>query len=279
MNLLGTTVRAVIRRPALLVVPGVVMLLVSAFNIYLPVLSLAAGIVGAADANIFEGVVALVQFMIYPEVAFLFIFAVLCLCILFSVAAGILLPWYFSMADSAVTGGKKIRCSFKDSLKKHFAVFFVISLKVSVFFVAYFIFILIACVPAFIITRAASSGDLGLILSSLIVDVITLGVVFFSLMLSRAYIIYWYPSALKKIKRPFRAGKQLADMNFWHIVSRLVVFDIVFILYVYVVLTTSQPFLKFIAGWIPGVLYIVFFAVFIFKSYNEHLARVAGSRD
>ncbi len=148
------------------------------------------------------------------------------------------------------------------------------SIRSLAFLAAYSIFLLVACIPAIIVTRAAGAEGSGLLLPSIFLDFITVAVMFFSIMFSSAYIIYWYPSTLKKLNRPFTAGKHLADAHFWNISARLLVFGIIFLAYVYITLSTEILLLKFLIGWIPGSLFIAVFVVFVFKTYNGYLAEV-----
>jgi hypothetical protein len=71
--------------------------------------------------------------------------------------------------------------------------------------------------------------------------VITVLVIFFSYAFLRQYISFWYPSALVYSKNHFKIAKKISDDNFWSLLSRLIVFDIVIFVFdlIYVIANFS----------------------------------------
>jgi len=272
MDILKEAIKAASRRPFILILPLIVMFFVSAFNVYFPVLSLLGGIGSIAEGGALDEIVYLMQYLLDPQILPVLLLIIIMLCLLVSLMAGLILPGYFAIVDGAVLNRKKQPGEFINGIREHFLSFFLITLRAAVFMGLFSIFLLIACIPVIVVAKLAGDNGAGMLLPLAFLVLITLMVLFFSIMFARAYIFYWYPSALKKFRKPFAIGKRLADSHFWSIAAKLLVFDFIFVLYIYITMSTENLFLRFFAGWLIGAVYLLVFVIFIFKSYNNYLA-------
>ncbi len=84
MGILRETIKVVSRRPSVLIIPGIIMFIVSAMNIYIPVLPLVAGLGGMTGGSISEGVVSVLQLIASPELLPIIILVFIGMCLLVS---------------------------------------------------------------------------------------------------------------------------------------------------------------------------------------------------
>jgi hypothetical protein len=273
MNIIRISGRIIFRNPMILLISVVLMFFVSAFNVFIPLVPLIKGISGVTEDGLFESVVALLQFVLDPEVLPAFIVLCLIFCIILSLIISLVLSGYLYITDGALNGKEKERRKFSKGIRLNFNKFFLITLRAFIIMVIYVIFLLIACIPAIVVTKAAFMGNTDLLIPTLFIDLITIVTVFFCLMFYKSYILYWYPGVLKNIKKPFKIGRILANNSFWQIVSGLIVFDAVSIICLIAITMISSPLIKFLLGWILGTIILITFVVFILKGYNEQLRR------
>ena len=175
-------------------------------------------------------------------------------CIILSLIISLVLSGYLYITDGALNGKEKERRKFSKGIRLNFNKFFLITLRAFIIMVIYVIFLLIACIPAIVVTKAAFMGNTDLLIPTLFIDLITIVTVFFCLMFYKSYILYWYPGVLKNIKKPFKIGRILANNSFWQIVSGLIVFDAVSIICLIAITMISSPLIKFLLGWILGTI-------------------------
>lgn len=269
MNILKITIQSAVKRPLIIILPAVIMLMFSVLNSYNPVLTVILGISSATGGTVFDGVISVLQLIMDPAIIpgiALFIAGAI---ILISLLAGIILSGYFHIVRITLEGINKTKGDFKAGIKKYFTKVFIITLKASLFTVFISGIMIIATVPSIIITRVATSTKPELLLAAIFVDILTAGVLFFGLIFSKIYLLYWYPAVFNNIPKPFKYVKRIVDGNFWQIVFKLVMFDIVFSVFLYLVLIIASITLKLIFGWIFITIFFTVLVVFIFYSFSE----------
>ena len=269
MNILKVTIQSAARRPVIIILPAVLALVFFVLNSYNPVLPVILGISSATGGSFFDGVISALQLImdpvVIPGIAVFLAGAV----IFVSLLAGIILSGYFHILSNTLEGIGKTKSDFKAGIKKYFLKVFFISLKSTLFTGFISGIMIIAAVPAIIITRAAATTRPELMPAAIFVDILTAGVLFFGFMFSRVYLFYWYPAAVKNIKKPFKYAKRLVDGHFWQIVSRFVMFDLVFAVFLSLVLITVSTVFKLFFGWIFITIFTTMLAIYIFHSFGE----------
>lgn len=269
MNIIKVTIHSVSKKPVIIILPAVAALICCIINNYNPVLPVVLGISSATGGSFFDGIISILQLLMEPNViASVAIFAAGAV-ILVSLLAGLILSGYFSIVGNTLEGIEKAKGEFKAGLKKYFFKVFVITIKAALS--AGFIsgIMVIATVPAIIITRASAVTKPELMPAALLVDILTAGVLFFGFMFLRVYLFYWYPAVIKDMAKPFRRAKQFVDRYFWSILSRLAVFDVVFAVFLYFFLNTSSALLKLLFGTIFITIFITMLIIYIFNSFTK----------
>lgn len=270
MKLIRLTIQSTIRRPVIIVLPAVLMLLLTVLNSYNPVLPILMGLGNITGTSVFDGLVSALQLMLDPAILPMVILAILGAILIGSLVAGIILSGYLHILDNTLAGVEKSHGDFVTGIRKYFARIFLITLRTSFFIFFIICYILVACIPAIIITKAASAAKPEMLLAAVFVDILTVAVLFFSLMFTRAYLFYWYPAGLKVARNPFREAKRFVDKNFWQIVIRFILFDIIFIVFQYLIFISGAIVLTLLFNWIFCTAFFTVLVVFIMSSYREY---------
>ena len=180
----------------------------------------------------------------------------------------ILLSGYFNILNNAVEGKSKKRGSeFIAGIKKYFLRMVSLNLWTLCLIVLFAVYVLIASIPAAIFIDNAFSGTINII-AGILLFIITILVLFFSYAFFRQYIVFWYPSALVYDKNHFKMAKKISDNNFWILLSRFIVFDIVLLLFdaLYIIANFSLANAQVVSGSTNIILLlinIVFKTIFI----------------
>jgi hypothetical protein len=113
-------------------------------------------------------------------------------------------------------------------------------------------------VPAAIFIDNALSGDVNII-AGVLLFIVTIIVLFFSYAFFRQYIVFWYPSAFINSKNHFKIAKKISDNNFWTLLTKFIVFDILLILFdaIYVIANFSMANAQVVSGFTSNILLIV----------------------
>jgi hypothetical protein len=277
MNILITAVRTVLKRPFIIVFFGILMLFFTILNNYNPLLPIIFGLSNMTGESVFESMVSLLQVILNPGLIPEIILFLLGFALVASLIAGVVFSGYMYIIGKTLDKSEKVAGDFIAGLKKYFLRVFLTTLKVVLVSFFLVIFMMIVCVPAIVVTRVAMTDKPELMPAALFIDFLTAAVLFFGFMFSRAYIFFWYPAIFKNDTKPFTAGKRFVDANFWTILGRLLIFDVVFAVFQYIIFVTGNSVLKFILSWLFGTVFIVALIIYIFSFFNEN-SRTAQNR-
>lgn len=269
MNILKTTVRAVSRRPLIIILPAVLLLMFSLLNSYNPILPIITGIASITGGTALESLISVLQLLLAPSMISIVLILFAGTTLLASLFAGLVLSGYFNVVMSALDGQPGKRGEFREGLKRYFSRYFAITLRAVPFMLLLSVFMLVSSVPAIIVTRAVTIDKPELLIAAVFVDILTVAVLFFGFIFSRAYIFFWYPAALKVAKKPFAYGKRLVDGHFWGIVLRILIFDIVFVLFHYINITAGSSILQTLLGWLFNTAFFTILTVYIINAFKE----------
>jgi len=272
MDIIKTTVHAVTRRPFILLLIAVLMLAVGILNAFVPVMAILIGIVNMAGGGIIESLLALLQMLIDPGILPALTIFLGVMTLLVSIVGGILLPGYLSVVEDAISKGDrqfKTKSIFLKSLKGRFLKFFFMTLKTMVLAILLVIFLMVASVPAIIVTRAALTTKPNLMLGAMFIDFVTVGVLFMSSSFFQSYVYMWYMAASKGEKKPFKAGKAVADRRFWGLVLNLFLFGVVFAVMIYLIYLSNSRILRYMAGWAFATAFFTTLTVYLVKTYRD----------
>lgn len=269
MNIFKVTAKAVVKQPFVLVMIGILMLVGALLNTILPVVPFLIGIINITGGGVIESVVSLLQTIMNPSIIPMVLIAIAIITLLLSVIAGLLLPGYLLTVDNALSGGSRKKGIIRANIKKYFSKFFIMTVKTVLLSVALVLFLMVATVPAIVISRAAFSTNPDIILGALFIDLITVGVLFMAMSFFTAYIYMWYIAAVKGAAKPFKTGKAVADSQFWSMALKLLYFDIVFVAVIFLIYLSDSQAFRYIAGWIFTTLFFTTLVVYLVYSYRS----------
>jgi hypothetical protein len=267
MNIFRTTIQAVIKRPFILIMIGSIMLAAAVFNAFIPLMAMIVGIVNMTGGGFFDSLLSVLQILIDTENIPMILLSLAAITVLVSAAIGILLPGFLIITEDGLVKGKKKKGLFLEGLKKYFFRFFVMGLKTSLFTLLLVVFLLVASVPAIIVTRAAMTSSSNLLVAAIFMDIVTIGVFFMGLSFFSTYIFMWYIAASKGAERPFKAGKAIADKGFWSITFCLLLFDIAFAAVIYLIYSSGSQLFRYFSGWVFTTAFFTTLTVYLVSTY------------
>ncbi|OPX45421.1 hypothetical protein CLHUN_07910 [Ruminiclostridium hungatei] len=283
METINNAVRLLAKRPSILILTIVTSTVLCVVE-YL-MMTLLYSISMFKTGSPFDAYVNIIQFIVdtvlVPQTAVKIILALVVLVVAAALIFGFLLSGYFYILTNAVQGkAKKPGSEFLAGVRRYFIRMVSINLWTLCSVVIFVIYAVVATIPAAIFIDNAISGDVNIV-GGLLLFIITLAVLFFSFAFFRQYISFWYPSAFIHPRNHFKAAKKIADNYFWSLLSRLIVFDVILVVFdaVYVIANFSMANAQVISGVTSSVLLVVnivfktiFIAVlvcFVFSAFNK----------
>ncbi len=286
METLNTAARLLAKRPSILVLTIILSSVICILeNLFI---TLFYGITMFKTGSPFDDYINIIQFVIdtvlVPQTAVKIILALVVLVIAAALILAVLLSGYFNILKNAVADkAKQPGSEFIEGVKQYFLKFITINLWTICAIILFFIYILVATIPAAIVMDNAINGNIN-IFAGVLLSIITVLVIFFSYAFLRQYISFWYPSALVYPKNHFKIAKKISDNNFWTMLSKLIVFDIVLLVFnvIYIIANFSIANAQMVSSFTNNILFIIniiFKTVFIallvcfvftaFHKYNE----------
>ena len=150
--------------------------------------------------------------------------------ILAGLLSGVFLSGYFYILHKTVNLYKQKKNDYITGIRKNFfGIFKVTSVSIVLtgMILSLFSFIF---VPSVVTFNALLAGKAELFFILVLFSVVTVFVLFFSFTFYRIYLLYWFPAAASFKKKSFRAGRYVANNNFWRSMIAIMVFDIIFII-------------------------------------------------
>jgi len=264
------TVRALLKRPFIIIFWSV-----AALAYYLVDYNITRVLLhfeGAEETNILDSLIHILQFVfnfitdtktLLPAVIYFIGFA-----FLLSVPAGLFLSGCFYVINNTVAGKKKAKGEFFAGVRKYFIRIWFITFRVLVLGFLFVLFMLVASVPAFIITKSVMAGKSELTAAAVLVDVLTAGVLFFGSVFFRTYILFWYMAAVSGASKPFSTGKKIVDDSFWNLLIRFFILDVTYILSLNVFLKLNNQTVLFILNWIFASIFFSFLITYLFAIFK-----------
>lgn len=233
----------------------------------------------------FDDYINIIQFVLdtilVPQTAVKIIIALAIAVVAAALIIALLLSGYFSILNNAVEGREKNNGSeFFAGVKKYFLKMVSLNLWTLCAMIIFAIYILIASIPAAIFIDNALSGSINIV-AGILIFIVTLLVLFFSYAFFRQYISFWYPSALYYKKNHFKIAKKISDNNFWTLLARFIVFDIVILVFdiLYIIANFSLANAQVVSGITNNVLliiniifktiYIALLVCFVFSAFKK----------
>lgn len=233
----------------------------------------------------FDAYINIIQFVIntilVPQTAVKVILILVILIFSLALIFGLLFSGYFNILSNAVQGKvKKEGSEFIAGVRKYFLKMISLNLWTLCSIVLFLIYFFIASIPAAVFIDSAFDGSMN-IFASILLFIITILVLFFSFAFFRQYIVFWYPSAMIYDKNHFKVAKKVSDKNFWPLLSKLIIFDIVALIFdsIYIITNFSLANAQIVSDTTNSILLIVnivfktifiaLFLCFIFSSFYK----------
>lgn len=268
MKGIGYFYKPIKKRPELLLIFGIITFIYCyiEYNFIMPVANVLTVL---KTGNMFDSIMHLIQMVLTNITGInpINIIFILLGIIAVSLIAGLILSGYLNVLNSSFVDAKREKGTFAKGVQKHFLKISRITFSVILISLLFVMFMLVVSIPAIVITRAAITEKPELLLVSGIFDVITIGIMFFSLMFFRIYILFWYPAAMNFDKKFFAKGKRAADASFWGIVCRFILFDIIIIAFQIALFWANTYFLRLQGGFAQvASVVVLLFVNWIFKT-------------
>lgn len=269
MRVINETVDTIIKRPFLIAFEGVVVAVFLILNFYNPILPIILGVTSITKSTIFESVVAALQIVSDPGFLPIIALALLGAAIVASLLFGVLMSGFMFSLNRTLDELPARKGEFLFGIKKYFVKVFLVNLRTTLVTILFGAFMAIACVPAIVVTKSATTDRPELLAPAILVDFLTVAVVLFGLTFFTSYTLFWYPAVFKNIKKAFVAGKKAVDKGFWKIAGIFLVFDLVFAAFQYLIYIIQNPLIKFTVSWLFWTLFILALIVYVFSSFKE----------
>lgn len=270
MRIVETTLRAVARRPLIIVLPALLGLVFSLLNAYNPLMPVISGIVSITGGTFYDSILSAVQLLLDPALVPIVLSASAGLVLLISLFSGLVLSGYFNIVAAAVDDRERQPGEFRGGFKRFFVKFFLLSLRAALFMLALTVLILVSSLPALIVSGTTAAGKTELLFAAAFIDILTIAVLLFGFLFSMAYILFWFPSAMKTEKKSFTYGKRLVDGYFWRIILHLLIFFLIFAGIHLAIAAAGQPTLQLLLGWLFDTAFLTTLAVYVFAAFKAY---------
>ena len=247
-----------------------VTLIVTAINRFNPIVPILRGLDSITEGSFIESIVSYLQVILDPSIVPVFAGFVVAFCIVISLLAGLFFSGCFNIINNELANKQKKKGEYVTGLKKYFGRIFLITLRSLIVAFLLVVFMLVASVPAIVITNASITGRSELIIPAVFVDVLTVLVILFGFMFFRAYVFFWYPAALNSEKKYFAQSRRFVDRHFWSIAASILIFDLAFVLFEYLCTYISQSLLYFFVNWIFYTVFFTLLVTYIFSAYKVY---------
>ena len=171
------------------------------------------------------------------------------------------------MLNNFLAKRKKIQLEFFKGVKKHFIKLSIVSFTLVLLSILFCVFMMVVSVPAEAVTRSFLDGRTDMVF--------------------RIYMFSWFPAVLNFTDRHFSIGKYAADTYFWNILVRIMLLDVVFILFEYIMIyfnsilpidgaaSILRVVLLLFINWIFKTLFFITLTVMIFTRFLAFKEKVS----
>ena len=268
MEAFRNAVNGLAKRPFVILYACFVAFLYGVVDYYNPVTSILFRLNALGKSDFFQNAVSILQFLSDPQMVPKFLVLFACVAIIGGAFAGLFLSGGFYIIRNLLEGREKEKREFLTGLKKQFLRVFLISVRVIFVGLVFLVIILIAAIPAMVLTRTAAEGRADILAAAILVDLLTAGVLYFSVIFFSLYSLFWYPAALAGFKKPFVAGKQTADRSFWRSAGLVSIYIVIFIGFNLLFSLSRSVLLTFLGQWAFRTVFFTFFITSIFAAFR-----------
>jgi hypothetical protein len=280
MGAVRKALNIILKRPFIICFTAIITLIYCVVDYFNPVTQLIMGFNRIGKGDFLESIIYSIQILsnsvlttrnFFRDAAYFFIILAA-----LSIILGVMLSGFFNILNKAVEGAPKSGRDFFHGIKKYSIRTALVFFRIILIGIMVFVLMLIATVPAVIVTKAWVSGKVELIAVMAFLDVITFGVLIFGLMFYVIYITFWLPSSINYRKGAFFIAKKVADLDFWRIFVFYIVFGLAFLvshmiityLNAHLTGTVVVTVILFIVNWLIKTLFFCIFLTYIFWAFK-----------
>ncbi len=230
MKLAKGALNRVVSRPFIIVFSVVLSLLYCIVDFLNPLIAVIFGFSAMGEGDLLGTVISLIQLALSPALLMKAGLWIIAGVVLAALVTGLLFSGYFYILKNTLENAPRKRGEYFEGIKKYFGRIFRTNLAVLSLSVVFLVFLIVLSVPALFVSWSWQAGKAELFGMMLLLDILTVVVVFFIFMFFRLYLSYWYPAVYSFQKGSFRMAKNIVEGKFWILVGRWVLIDILFIL-------------------------------------------------
>lgn len=287
-------IKVLVRRPFLIHFLGLVTLLYSLIDYINPVYPILFNSLGAVQGeaaetiNLLDGYILLIKLIFTPEAIEFGLLYVVSASIAAAVFAGFILSGYLYVLNITLDGYEKEKAEFLVGVKNYFKRLTRISFIVIILSIVFLLFLFITSLPSIVMTKSLLLGKSEFLVPAVLLDLLTVFVLFFGMMFFRIYIYFWYASALNSQTNFFRTGKKIADSCFWRLIGGMLIYDLIFVLvqggvlYLRYLHYNGRAFIGleyvflFTGNWLFLTLFTASLITYIFTSFRRAMQNKQG---
>jgi hypothetical protein len=283
MGTLNNAVRLLAKRPSVLVLTVLISTVICTIEYFFTMLFY--GFTMFKTGSPFDDYVNIIQFLIdtimVPQTAVKIILVLVIAVVAAALILALLLSGYFNVLYNAVEGKEKSTGNeFIHGIKTYFLRMISLNLWTMCSIILFGVYVVIATIPAAIVLDNSINGAMNPF-AGIALSIITIVVLFFSYAFFRQYISFWYPSAIVYEKNHFIKAKKISDANFWPLLSKFIIFDIVLVVFevLYIIASFSLANAQIVSGVVSYILvginiifktiFIALLVCFVFSSFKK----------
>ena len=267
----NTVINVIKRRPSILLYIIAIASLIIIFEYNNPLIPILTGLRTSNEGYFLDVLISFLKLVFNPIILLQTVVFVVVVLMILAIFVGLFFSGHFFILMNALQNKAKTKGEFVYGFKKlsvKTTITFFLFLLVNVFFIIY---ISVCAVPAIVITRAWLAGGVSYSMLAIIIDLITLLIIFFSLMFFRSYTIFWIPAIIAGENKFIYITKEISKSNFWGVTKTLLLFDIIFctfnILFIYARIKNPDAFYFYGISWVFYIIFSIFLITYIFKTY------------
>jgi hypothetical protein len=225
-------------------------------------------------------IVSMMQLLIQPGIFIKVLVFIIVFIIVISMILAVFFSGLFSKLQNALYSKKKLRESFIKSLKKYYMKTVWTFMRTGLILILLIFALLIAAIPAIIVSIAAyNSGGIYILLAT-IIDVISALILFLVFYFVKMYLVFWFPSMLN-YKKSLKIARMVVNKNFWKIIYNFIATDVVMIFGITItIISLAERNIVFLSvpltiiGAVIIIVAIVFFFTYVFTAFKYYVDRL-----
>ncbi len=275
MSVFRKSIGVMARRPFVLILPAVLILIYDLINLYNPLTAL-VNLFTITNTDFFEVAVSLLKYVFEPQIFFLGMALIIGILLGISLLLSLIISGYLYVFHNSYLGKQGFRGEFWNGVSKYYYQVVVVTstLLVSIFLLIIFVFV--ASVPSIVITRSWLSGEEQLLPAVIFVNILSMLVLTFIVVLYRSYTALWYPSVYCTAANWFKTALSAVNSGLYKVSWRLALFDVVSLILIYLnsyFKNITQNFSNanifmipslFLINWIVKTYMVIFFISMVF---------------